>query len=90
VGEVDQLEDAVDERVAERDEGIERAVREPDQEDAEELVPVLRQVDAQPRDDERDEDQSDCRDDDGGGPDPPPQRDGLRLNVGRDLGPPLQ
>jgi hypothetical protein len=86
VREVDQLEDAVDERVAERDEGVERAVRQPDQEDPEELVPVLRQVDAQPRDDERDEDQSDCRDDDRRGPNPPSQRDGLRLSVGRDLG----
>ena len=64
VGEVDQLEDAVDERVAERDERVERAVRQPDQEDPEELVPVLRQVDAQPDDDERDEGEPDRRDDD--------------------------
>ena len=37
VGEVDQLEDAVDERVAERDEPVDGAVREPDQEEAVEL-----------------------------------------------------
>jgi len=86
VGEVDQLQDPVDERVAERDEGVERAVRQPDEEDPEEQVPVLRQVDAQPEDDEPDEDEPDRRDDDGGSPDPPPQRDGLRLNVGRDVG----
>jgi hypothetical protein len=59
VGEVDQLENAVDERVAERYERIERAVGEPDQEDPEELVPVLREVDAEPRDNEPDEEQPD-------------------------------
>jgi hypothetical protein len=63
VGEVDQFEDAVDERVAERDEGIEGTVRQPDQEDPEELVPVLRQIDAQPGEDKRDERQPDRRDD---------------------------
>ena len=39
VGEVDQLEDAVDHRVPERDQGVEGADREPDQEDPEEQVP---------------------------------------------------
>ena len=86
MGEVDQLEDAVDERVAERDEGVERAVRQSDEEDAEEQVPVLGQVDAQPGEYERDEGQPDRRDDDGGSPNPPSERDGLRLNLGRDLG----
>ena len=61
-----QLEDAVDERVAERDEGVERTVRgRPDQEDPEELIPVLHEIDAEPEDDERDERQADRRDDDG-------------------------
>jgi len=55
VSEVDQLEDAVDERVAEGDEGVEGAIRESDEEDAEEEIPVLRQVDAQPGEDEGDE-----------------------------------
>ena len=41
VGEVDQLENAVDERVAERDERIDRALGQPDQEDVEEIGPVL-------------------------------------------------
>jgi len=54
VGEVDQLEDAVDKRVAERDEGVERAVRQSDQEDPEEEIPVLDEVDDQPGDDECD------------------------------------
>jgi hypothetical protein len=72
VGEVDQFEDAVDERVAEGDERVQRAVRQPDEEDPEELVPVLRQIDAQPDDDEADEGQPDCRNDDGGSPNPPP------------------
>ena len=41
VREVDQLEDAVDERVAERDERVERAVRDADEEHAEELLRCL-------------------------------------------------
>jgi hypothetical protein len=42
VGEVDQLQDSVDERVAERDERIDRARRQADQEDVEEVVgPVV-------------------------------------------------
>ncbi len=60
VGEVDQLEDAVDERVAERDECVERAVREPDQEDSEEEVPVVDEVLDQPADDDCDERKPDC------------------------------
>ena len=38
VREVDQLQDAVDERVSERDQGMESAVRQPYQENAEELI----------------------------------------------------
>ena len=52
VGEVDQLEDAVDERVAERDEAVDRAVREADQEQAVELGRRLDQVDAEPDDEQ--------------------------------------
>jgi hypothetical protein len=37
VGEVDQLQDPVDERVAERDEGVDRPLRQADQEDVEEV-----------------------------------------------------
>ena len=86
VGEVDQLEDAVDERVAERDECVERAVREPDLEDPEEQVPVLDEVDDQPGDDEGDEKQPDRRNDVGGGRPPPLDEDTVGLYLGRDLG----
>jgi len=55
VGEVDQLEDPVDERVAERDERVDRPGRQADQEDVEEVRRLLDQVDDQPRDDQRDE-----------------------------------
>jgi hypothetical protein len=87
VREVDQLEDAVDERVSERDECVERAVGQPDQEDPEELVDVLREVDAQPDKDEPDENEPDRRDDDRGSPNSPSGREDLRLKVGGDLGP---
>ena len=48
VGEVDELEDPVDERVAERDEAVDRAVRQADQEEAVELGRVVDEVDAEP------------------------------------------
>src|SRR5262245_12413319 len=83
MGEVDELENAVDERVAERDQRVERAVRHPDEKHAEELVPVLRKVDAEPEKDEPDEEETDCWNDDLGRPYPSPQCDGLRLNIGR-------
>ena len=38
VGEVDQLDDAVDEGVAQRDEGVDQAVREPDDDRLDECV----------------------------------------------------
>ena len=41
VREVDQLQDAVDERVAERDEAVDRPVRQPDQADVDELRRAL-------------------------------------------------
>jgi hypothetical protein len=55
VREIDQLEDAVDERVAERDEGVQRPLRDPDQEDSEEGVRVLREIDAEPRENDGDQ-----------------------------------
>jgi hypothetical protein len=61
VGEVDQLQDPVDERVAERDEGVDRAGREPDQEDVEERRRVLDQVDEQPDAQQRDQSEADDR-----------------------------
>ena len=55
VREVDQLQDAVDERVAQGDDAIDRAVREPDQADVDELGRRLDEVDDEPEDDEPDE-----------------------------------
>jgi hypothetical protein len=57
VGEVDQLEDPVDERVPERDERVDRARREADDQDIEEVRRVLDQVDDQPCDQKPDEDE---------------------------------
>ncbi len=48
VGEVDQLEDAVDERVPEGDEGVDAAGRDADQEDLEEVGRRLPQIDREP------------------------------------------
>ena len=48
VGEVDQLDDAVDQRVAEGHQGVDRALRDADERDAEELVRGLDEVDQQP------------------------------------------
>ena len=70
VREVDQLEDAVDERVAERHERIEGAVRDADEEHAEELLRCLDGVDDEPGDDEPDESESDHRRDVFGRPSP--------------------
>ena len=57
MGEVDQLEDPVDERVAERDERVYGAGREADQGDVEEVLRRLDEVDPQPEEDQRDEDE---------------------------------
>jgi hypothetical protein len=59
VGEVDELQDSVDERVAERDERIDRAVRQPDDRDAEELRRLLDQVDEKPGRDEAEQQEPD-------------------------------
>ena len=53
VGEVDQLEDAVDERVPERDERVDAARREPDQEHREEVRRRLHDVDGEPEEQQR-------------------------------------
>ncbi len=63
VREVDQLQDPVDERVAERDEPVDGAVREPDQADVDELGRILEEVDEQPDPDEREEAEADQRGD---------------------------
>src|SRR5207237_4490222 len=59
VREVDQLEDAVDEGVAERDQRVEGAEREADQEDLDEVGRRLVEVDAEPGEEERDEGKAD-------------------------------
>jgi hypothetical protein len=61
VGEVDELENPVDERVAERDQRVNRPVRETDQEDVDEFGWVLDQVDPEPNCDESDEDEAEDR-----------------------------
>jgi hypothetical protein len=53
--EVDQLQDAVDERVAQRDERVDTAVRQPDEADVEELARIIDQVRPEPEDDQPDE-----------------------------------
>jgi hypothetical protein len=55
VREVDQLEDPVHERVAERDERVDGAVREPDEPDREEVGRPLHEVDPEPEEEERNE-----------------------------------
>ena len=55
VGEVDQLQDAVDERVAERHDAEDHPVREADQSDVDELARGLDEVDGEPEDHEPDE-----------------------------------
>jgi hypothetical protein len=61
VGEVDQLQDPVDERVAERDERVDEPRRQADQEDVEERRRVFDEVDDQPGDQQRDEPEADDR-----------------------------
>jgi hypothetical protein len=59
VGEVDQLEDPVDERVAERDQRVDRALGQADQEDVEEVGRVVDQVVREPGEEQRDESEPD-------------------------------
>jgi hypothetical protein len=62
MGEVDQLQDAVDERVAERDQGVDRPRRDADQEDGEEVARRADEVDDEPRGQQRNEEQAEQRD----------------------------
>ncbi len=59
VGEVDELEDAVDERVAERDERVESAFRQSDERDVDEVRRPLHEVDHEPGDQQCDEQERD-------------------------------
>ncbi len=61
MGEVDQLEDAVDERVAQRDERVDAAVRHADRRHLGEVAGRLDQVHDQPEDDRRDEQEREDR-----------------------------
>jgi hypothetical protein len=90
VGEVDQLEDAVDERVAERDQRVDAARRDPDQEDVEEVGRRPDQVDDQPDGEEPDEDEPQDREDawTRASPEAPEGRRCLCACLGRDLGAP--
>ena len=55
VREVDQLQDSVDERVAERDQAVDGAVRDPDQQHVQELARILDEVADHPDHDKHDE-----------------------------------
>jgi hypothetical protein len=55
VREVDQLQDPVDERVADRDEPVDGPIRQPDQEDLDEVARALEEVDDEPDPDQADE-----------------------------------
>jgi hypothetical protein len=61
VGEVDQLQDPVDERVAERDQRVDSTGREADQRDVEEILRRLDEVDPEPDTDQRSEDEPEDR-----------------------------
>jgi hypothetical protein len=61
VREVDQLQDAVDERVAERDEAVDGPVGQPDEEDLDEVARRLDEVDDEPDEDQPDERQAEQR-----------------------------
>jgi hypothetical protein len=63
VGEVDQLQDPVDEGVAERDQRVDRAVADADEGDGEEVSRGLDEVDRQPQSNEREEAEPDDRND---------------------------
>src|SRR6266487_1882487 len=57
--EVDQLEDAVDERIAERNEGVESALGNADQEDPAEIIRGFDEIDAEPGEDDEDQQEPD-------------------------------
>jgi hypothetical protein len=56
VREVDQLQDAVHERIAQGNQGVHRAGRDPDQHDGEEVARRLDEIHEQPGDEQGDED----------------------------------
>jgi hypothetical protein len=80
VGEVDQLEDPVDQRVAESDERVKGALRGADQQDAEEPIGVLNEIDDQPCNDEANQDEPE--EPGGKAAEVPPRRDGPRVRLG--------
>jgi len=61
VREVDQLQDPVDERVAEGDKAVDGAVGQPDEEDLDEVARRLDEVDEEPDYDQADEGQAEQR-----------------------------
>jgi hypothetical protein len=63
VGEVDQLQDPVDERVAERDESVDGAVTDAYEGNGEEVARGFDEIDRKPQSDERKKTQPDDRDD---------------------------
>src|SRR5205814_9551208 len=71
VGEVDQLEDPVHECVAESDERVDGAVRQPDERDGEEVRRTLLEVDGEPQDEQTEQ---------------KPGRGGCRVRARRALG----
>jgi hypothetical protein len=83
VREVDQLEDSVDERVAECDQGVDRSGGDPDQKDIEEVGRGLDRVDREPGEQQQDEDDPDDREN--RGPPAVPKRGERRLPFGASL-----
>ena len=73
MGEVDQLENAVHERVAQRDQRVDRPVRDPDQQHLDEPRRPLGEVDPEPDEKQRDEEQAQ-RADHRDGREPPAER----------------
>ena len=61
MGEVDQLQDPVDERVAERDDGEDAPGRDADQRDVDELLRIVDEVAEEDEGEEADEDEPDDR-----------------------------
>jgi len=86
VREVDQLENAVDERIAERDERIQGPLRDAYEENAAEVVGSLDEVDDEPREHEQDEE--DPEDPARDRAEIPPALDGLSVRLGDQIRPP--
>jgi hypothetical protein len=84
VREVDELEDPVNERVAERDERVDGAVPDPDQADRREARRVLDEVDEEPDADEGEEREPDQREEARAGPIKKPRQARRGFARGRD------